>query len=845
MDIGMEDGRMEDDRISPPFGNGMAGPPSGAGLTVGDGMLPPLPIGLDSFPEIREKGYIYVDKTKYIADLLKNNGRIFCARPRRFGKSLTISTIQTIFSEKPEDRAFFEGLDIAPHLSEPIFEPRPVIRLDMNCINIEGAESLPSGLSIVDDAKMSVLDSEEVVHEYKEQLLRYISSVACELNIEPEGKVPSEIFRNLIRTLSNKKKTVVILVDEYDYPLVQSIRFPIIQDKIRSVLRSLYMQIKASNRYIYFVFFAGISKFSKVGIFSELNILNDISIDERYAAMYGYTQEELDKYFGGYIDSIASRNKDTNKNIRKGILEYYDGYTFDGRTHVYNPISILQFMNVGDFRNYWIQTGSQQFVEWYFHGKEIDWESFEGGDISCEDVTSPKDVGLASTPQTLLYQSGYLTIRETSNKEKFKLVYPNIEVRNAMRSIIKNNFFNNFFNSIDDATTVRNNIYKFFKTDDYEGIIKIFNNMLSGIPEKHRRTTKSQDSGKKEDFYNGQIARFLLGAGFDTQPEDHSNKGIADIVAKCDDKALVIEGKYVDLDQKKTISRYKIESDCRAKLADAVSQIYNQNYADKYGTPMRLAIVYDESHAARISHVVYNETAFHLYGKKPDFNKIGKVVYDGLIWKLSYTSEITASKEPLSPAEILAITMSKKAEGAKKTYQKDDKFPIAESDGTVSDSDMTLCRLVMPQYQFASFENGLKETGDEGLINTLKRIAQAVNKTQSTSFWHTLSKEEKNKAFQDALEAKTSVTLSYLTADGTFSLTAVDFSRGEAIGLLVTSTRKAAYGPYPLSRLVDDSSRLQSSFVKASLSNICKEQGVDETGSLPTPQQFLKRSKKK
>jgi hypothetical protein len=147
--------------------------------------------------------------------------------------------------------------------------------------------------------------------------------------------------------------------------------------------------------------------------------------------------------------------------------------------------------------------------------------------------------------------------------------------------------------------------------------------------------------------------------------------------------------------------------------------------------------------------------------------------------------------------------------------------------------------------QYSLFKADLEEAGDENLIDTLKRIARIVTKTQSASFWHVLSHEEKNKAFQDALIAKTFVMLRYLTQDGTFYLTAVDINQGETKGLLVTSTRQAAYGPYPLSRLLDDSSRLQSSFGKASLGYICKEQGIDETLTLPTPQQLLKWDEKK
>jgi hypothetical protein len=222
-----------------------------------------------------------------------------------------------------------------------------------------------------------------------------------------------------------------------------------------------------------------------------------------------------------------------------------------------------------------------------------------------------------------------------------------------MNSFINDYFFNNFFGSVEDASTERNNIYEFFKADNYEGIINILNRMLSGINEKHIRRVKDQDSGKKEDLYCGQIEKFLHAAGFDTQPEDPSNKGIADIVAKRKNKTLVIEAKYVAIDPARTISQYKIEYECRDKLKDAVSQLYNNNYFSKHIGPMPLAIVIDESRATCISHAAYNQIAYRLDDDSPTFTKIGEVAKDGLVWKLSYTSEITAPKKPLSPEDIL------------------------------------------------------------------------------------------------------------------------------------------------------------------------------------------------
>ncbi|MDR1856625.1 MAG: AAA family ATPase [Desulfovibrio sp.] len=851
------EGRHVDDESAPcALGNSIA-----AALDNGQGInggkeLPPLPTHIDSFPEIRKDGFIYVDKTKYIAELFRQKRRIFCARPRRFGKSLMLSTIETLFSEKPEHRALFEDLDIAPHLSEPIFEPRPVLRLDMNYIGIADAENLHGSPSKTEGKKISVRKSDEISYEYRQRLLRYISVISEDLHVKPIGEAPDEIFGNLIRTLSQKRGNIVLLIDEYDYPLVQSIQQPIIQNKIRKTLRDFYMQIKASNRYIYFIFFTGITKFSNIGIFSEMNNLDDISIDKEYAAMYGYTEKEVSCYFKGYIKKLASDIGADEQGLIKQIKEYYDGYTFDGNTHVYNPITLQSFFAKGDFRQYWIQTGRQLFVEDFFHKKNINWEKLEGQILTQSAVTEPRNIGVKSDPKIVLYQSGYMTIREIPNTRTYKFVYPNHEVKAAMAAMMANNYFD----SIAVAEAAQAYVTVAVENGDYETIVKTLNNMFSNIYKSDKKAIEEKDSKKKEDFFRGHVKTFFQGADFFVHGEVPSNEGRSDVVAIHEEKVIVIEVKYVDIKPKEIhdniVSQYTIEVDCREKLKQAISQLYNKNYFDQYRGPLHLAIVLDESRSARVSHAAYNETAFYLKGKKPDFIEIGKVEQDGLTWQLSYTSDISASKKELSIADILRKPRQRKARGKKKTHSNNDGsfesgHSIVEpaslyvSDYSFSNLEMSVCRLLVPSHQIESFETELKKSNTGYIQGVVSRIAQAYTMIPSTSFWHALTQEEKNRAFQDAVNSESLAILNYVTQDGMFFLTSIDISHRETIGLLVTLSHHAAYGPYPLSRLLDDTSRLQLSFVAVPLQYVCKEQCLDETLPLPTPEQLLKWDEEK
>ncbi|MDR1856421.1 MAG: PD-(D/E)XK nuclease domain-containing protein, partial [Desulfovibrio sp.] len=371
---------------------------------------------------------------------------------------------------------------------------------------------------------------------------------------------------------------------------------------------------------------------------------------------------------------------------------------------------------------------------------------------------------------------------------------------------------------------------------------------------------ESSGSKGKEDLFRGHIKSFLQGANFIVQGEARTNVGIADIVAVYKGKTLVIEVKYVDLEPKSehndVVSRFTMETDCRDKLTQAISQIHGKNYDELFPNSLPIAIVIDESRAARISHAAYKKEAYRIDGKAPDFIKIGDVKYDGDEWSISYSSEITASKKPLPIAKSRASTISRKTANVKKTPPKksgvsEDKSADVQSSavhgndrGSVN-MELFLCKAILPANQYLSWSDSISETDGDEIRNKIHRLATNLVETKSAEFWHSLSHEEKNKALQEAVGSDASITLRYFTRDGNFCLTAIETTTDEAIGLLITQLGEAAYGPYPLSRLRENVSSLIMYDTATKLGQICKDNGIKVDAPLPTPEQLLKWSEKK
>lgn len=362
-----------------------------------------LPKGIQSFEKMINNNYIYVDKTKNIYDMITTGSYYFLSRPRRFGKSLLVSTLFELFSGKKE---LFKGLWIEK--SDYDWQKHPVIHLSLSAI----ASNNPQALH--------------------DDLLWKLESIATAYNIDL-SKPPSlqAKFEHLVIELS-KIKSVVILVDEYDYPILSNVNSLELASECRNILRTFFAVIKDLDPYLHFVFFTGVSKFSKTSIFSGLNNLEDLTVTSQGATLLGYTQAELITYFEPYIEKVAIQNNSASVQIIETMKLWYDGYQFcsDSMHKVYNPYSVLLFLSSGNFLNYWFETGTPTFLINLIKKRDfaittldtIKVSTEELGTIDIEDIPIP----------TLLFQTGYLTIKSYDAETKnYHLVFPNFEVESS------------------------------------------------------------------------------------------------------------------------------------------------------------------------------------------------------------------------------------------------------------------------------------------------------------------------------------------------------------------------------------------------------------------------------
>ncbi|MEY4935490.1 MAG: hypothetical protein RIS64_1849 [Bacteroidota bacterium] len=483
-----------------------------------------LPLGIQELSEFAERNSIYVDKTRLVHQLVTTGKYYFLSRPRRFGKSLLVSVFKELFEG---NKILFKDLWVEQNWDWA--KTNPVIHISFAEWDFEML-----GLS----AAIS-----ESLH-----------SIAQQKGITLTKKTVKTQFRELLYAVHQQAGQVVLLIDEYDKPIVHYLEDNHLKQAIanRKTLKNFYSVLKDADKVLRFVFITGISKFTKVSIFSDLNHLVDITLNKKYAALTGYTQQELEFYFDDYLQIIENEFNMSREALLARMKLWYDGYTWDGQTHVYNPFGVLSFLENRAFRHYWFSTGTPTFLleQMKKHGdfmiKNIKVSSmfFEKYDLENIDVT------------LLLFQTGYLTIQKTDLLTgDYWLDFPNKEVHDSLYEFLVTKLTHRAQNPNSGMTM--DDLKYAFETKSLPRVKVILNAYLGELPSEVFKHSS-------EGLYHGLVHIIFTYLGAFIQSEVHSAHGRADAVVQTDTDVFIFEFKFKE-------------------TADvALQQIRDKGYADKY-----------------------------------------------------------------------------------------------------------------------------------------------------------------------------------------------------------------------------------------------------------------------
>ena len=487
------------------------------------------PVGMQTFSELIEDGYAYVDKTQYIKPLLRQGKFIFLSRPRRFGKSLMLSTLEAYFEGH---RELFKGL--AADSMDLDWTPSPVFRFDLN------AEDFERG-----DAVELILDG-------------FLRRYEKEYGADPRDITVSQRFKTLIESAWKQTgREVVILVDEYDKPLLEVEGNKDLFDRHQRVLKSFFGNLKTMDRYIRMAFITGVARFAKVSIFSDFNNLKDISMENAYAEICGWTEEELiGKFRKGIEDLAVDREEDFSSTLR-ALRNFYDGYLFASKgSRVYNPFSVLNALDIKDIRPFWYDTATPSFLARRIRKNGIDPMAINGVEASIEDLTA---IGFDETdPVPLMFQTGYLTVdsydRET---QLYSLRFPNREVEIG--------FSKNLLRLYAPLTLRVGSVFDLsqFKNDLVKGKIADFMERLATL----LKDLPGEDHN--ESVYRAVTYLLVILSGTPAVAEHHGYKGRSDIE--------VFTNKFI----------YLFEFKYNRNVQEAMEQIHDRDYAGRYALDPR------------------------------------------------------------------------------------------------------------------------------------------------------------------------------------------------------------------------------------------------------------------
>ena len=490
-----------------------------------------LPIGIQTLRKVRERNCYYVDKTGFAVRLAEEGTHYFLSRPRRFGKSLFLDTLKELFAGS---RELFAGLQAYDRWDWS--ERNPVLRLSFGSGNFKDAGYLHQNLM----AQFDAIEEEAGVGS------RYDSG--------------PERFGHLMRTLHRRAgQPVAVLVDEYDKPILDALEEPDVARANRDYLRGLYATIKDCDAHVRFCFLTGVSKFSKVSLFSGLNNLIDITLDPSCSSICGYTEEDLDTVFAPELEGLD----------RERIRDWYNGYSWGGAERVYNPFDVLLLLRNRRYRAWWFETGTPTFLVRTLAERQVHAATMEGA-LASEKLLGTFDVGHIAT-EALLFQTGYLTVAgvETEGgREFYRLGYPNREVRESLNESLLDYLTGDAWRPEEHLGPLR----RILRGADFAGLEERIRALFAAIPHDWYRRN---DIDRFEGHYASVMYAYFASLGQDVRAEDSGSRGRADLALRAGGRVYVFEFKVVE----------------RAGTGSAMARLRERGYGDKYrhlGVPVHL-----------------------------------------------------------------------------------------------------------------------------------------------------------------------------------------------------------------------------------------------------------------
>ncbi len=491
-----------------------------------------LPIGMQTLREVREEHCYYVDKTAYVERLLNEGKHYFLSRPRRFGKSLFLDTLKEFFEG---NQALFSGLHI--HDRHDWSKRHPVVRLSFGGGNFKDPDLLEANV------------------------MEQLAAAERRMGVVPEYLTAAGRFAFLLEALHGKTgQRVAVLVDEYDKPILDAlVETPEVARTNRDYLRGLYGVIKDCDAYVRFTFLTGISKFSKVNLFSQLNNLTDLTLDPVYSSICGYTEADLDMVFSPELEGLD----------RERVREWYNGYSWLGAEKVYNPYDVLLLLRRRRFAAHWFETGTPAFLVDTLFERRVASVSLDQT-VSTEELLSTFDVGKIGT-EALLFQTGYLTItgeEELGGEPLYRLGYPNREVRQSLNRVLLGQLVQDVKQQVANSTRLA----RLLAAHDCAGLEDLFHAFFASIPYEWHT---SNDIANYEGYYASVFYSYFAALGYEIVVEESSSHGRLDMAVRTGGHVYLFEFKVAEL----------------SPPGSALAQLRERDYAAKYrgsGEPIHL-----------------------------------------------------------------------------------------------------------------------------------------------------------------------------------------------------------------------------------------------------------------